>query len=119
MEPLIYTLTLTLLMQLLLHVTYMAVFLAYAWSLKDIQPVAGRDQGPGSGQSQCSMPPPTHAQQGLMIALAIMTSDFLWQELRQVGGVGGGGRQFARGTGLPVSARKLCAATQWARGRCA
>lgn len=72
------------LLQLVLHVTYTTIFIMYAWTLKDLLAIDGREHGPGSSVPHCKMPAPTRYQQGLLITLSVLTVDFLWQELRQI-----------------------------------
>ncbi|GIL62296.1 hypothetical protein Vafri_16581 [Volvox africanus] len=71
-------------LQLLLHITYMGIFLAYAFSIKDMEPVDGRESGPGANTAGCQLQAPTPKQTGLLIVLGVMTVDFLVQELRQI-----------------------------------
>ncbi|GLI61786.1 hypothetical protein VaNZ11_004286, partial [Volvox africanus] len=71
-------------LQLLLHITYMGIFLAYAFSIKDMEPVDGRESGPGANTPGCQLQAPTPKQTGLLIVLGVMTVDFLVQELRQI-----------------------------------
>lgn len=62
----------------------MAVFLAYAFTIKNMEPVDGRESGPGANTPGCQLQEPSTVQTGLLITLAIMTVDFLVQEMRQV-----------------------------------
>ncbi|KXZ45832.1 hypothetical protein GPECTOR_50g626 [Gonium pectorale] len=71
-------------LQLLLHATYMAVFTAYAFTIKDMMPVDGREKGPGAHTAGCQLQAPTRVQTGLLTALAVMTVDFAVQEIRQI-----------------------------------
>ncbi|KAG2502228.1 hypothetical protein HYH03_000714 [Edaphochlamys debaryana] len=71
-------------LQLLLHIAYMALFLAYAFTIKNMEEVPGRDTGPGANEPGCRLEAPTPLQTGLLIALAVMTLDFLVQETRQI-----------------------------------
>ncbi|EFJ52883.1 hypothetical protein VOLCADRAFT_86312 [Volvox carteri f. nagariensis] len=64
-------------LQLLLHISYMAVFLAYAFTIKDMELVEGRDSGPGAHTRGCRLEAPSATQTGLLIVLAVMTVDFL------------------------------------------
>ncbi|KAG2432387.1 hypothetical protein HYH02_012959 [Chlamydomonas schloesseri] len=70
--------------QFLLHLTYMAVFIGYAFTIKDMEPVDGRESGPGANVPGCQLAAPTNLQIGLLTALAIMTIDFIVQEFRQI-----------------------------------
>ncbi len=64
----------------------MGVFIAYAFSIRTMEPVDGRESGVGSGVPNCQLAAPTRTQTALLVVLAVMTVDFVVQELRQVGG---------------------------------
>eukprot|EP00198_Chlamydomonas_reinhardtii_P008649 XP_001697986.1 predicted protein [Chlamydomonas reinhardtii] len=70
--------------QFLLHLTYMSVFIAYAFTIKDMDPVDGRESGPGADVPGCQLEAPTRLQIGLLSALTVMTIDFIVQEFRQI-----------------------------------
>jgi hypothetical protein len=63
----------------------MSIFLAYAFTIKDMEPVDGRESGPGANTPGCQLQAPSTTQIALLAVLAVMTVDFLVQEIRQVG----------------------------------
>lgn len=63
----------------------MGVFIAYAFSIRTMEPVDGRESGVGSSVPGCQLAAPTRTQTALLVVLAVMTVDFVVQELRQVG----------------------------------
>lgn len=44
-----------------------------------------RESGPGAGVAGCKLPSPSSKQLGMLVALCVLATDFLWQEVRQVG----------------------------------
>ncbi|PNW80738.1 hypothetical protein CHLRE_07g327750v5 [Chlamydomonas reinhardtii] len=70
--------------QFLLHMVYMGLFITYAVSIQEMEPVEERTSGLGSGSSQCHLPAPSRAQGGVMVALLVITVDHIIKEVIQV-----------------------------------
>ncbi|KAG2442062.1 hypothetical protein HYH02_009853 [Chlamydomonas schloesseri] len=77
--------------QFLLHLVYMALFIAYAVSIQEMEPVEeraagllGSGGGGSGGGGHCHVPAPSAGQGGVMVALLVITVDHVIKEVIQV-----------------------------------